>query len=244
MDKIQLTKVFGVYTIKNLLNGKQYIGSTAKSFSIRWKQWKYDLKRQTANRYLQNAWNKYGEENFEFSIVEIVEDKNKVLEREQHWLDVIGLNNLYNISPRADCPAKPAKVKILYCPICSSLIERSSDRYRKTCGNPTCVQALINANGRATYRINQRSIRPCPVCGNQRKECYTSKGKFSKYQKTCGNSTCISHLKLQKHQTIEFKAKISKARKGKPLTEEHKQKLSKARRGKVPWNKDLKKDAT
>lgn len=35
MDKIKITKVFGVYKIENKVNGKRYVGSTAKSFSVR-----------------------------------------------------------------------------------------------------------------------------------------------------------------------------------------------------------------
>jgi hypothetical protein len=36
---------------------------------------------------LQNAWNKYGEDNFYFSVLELVPDKDKLIEREQYWID-------------------------------------------------------------------------------------------------------------------------------------------------------------
>lgn len=38
------------------------------------------------NSHLQNAWNKYGEDAFEFEVVEKC-SKDKLLEREQYWID-------------------------------------------------------------------------------------------------------------------------------------------------------------
>lgn len=91
--KISLTKSFGVYAIECRINSKVYVGSTTKSFSARWKQWKDNLRRQQANRHIQNAWNKYGEENFEFFVLEVVEDVNKILEREQYWIEGLDVRN-------------------------------------------------------------------------------------------------------------------------------------------------------
>ena len=41
------------------------------------------------NNHLQNAWNKYGRENFIFRIIEEVEDKTKLIEREQYYIDIL-----------------------------------------------------------------------------------------------------------------------------------------------------------
>lgn len=193
MSKVQLTKVFGVYQIKNLSTGKVYIGSTTKSFSSRWKQWLYNLRKQKGNAYLQNAWNKYGEENFSFEILEIIEDKAKVLEREQYWIDLIGFSNLYNLCPKAGSPnIKIPQEKEVYCPICNSQIIKCEDgRYRKTCGKRECINTLANQEGKLSHRFGKRSQKPCPICGKQRKECYTSNGEFNKYQRTCGDRGCI-----------------------------------------------------
>ena len=89
MEKIQLSKTFGVYQIKNLVDSKIYVGSTSKSFTIRWKQWHYDLKRGKANKHIQNAWIKYGPENFEFSILEVCTNKEDCIPREQHYIDTL-----------------------------------------------------------------------------------------------------------------------------------------------------------
>jgi group I intron endonuclease len=84
-----------VYIIKNILNNKCYIGSTI-NYLVRFKKHKYRLnKNKHHSVLLQRAWNKYGEENFVFEIVEEVLKKSKLIEREQHWLDT--LKPKYNI---------------------------------------------------------------------------------------------------------------------------------------------------
>jgi group I intron endonuclease len=80
-------KVAGVYQIKNLVNGLIYIGSSVNIYG-RWWSHKSMLRRRIhKNPYLQNSWNKYGEENFEFKILEIVENLDDVLLKEQEYLN-------------------------------------------------------------------------------------------------------------------------------------------------------------
>jgi group I intron endonuclease len=94
----------GIYQIVNLSNGKMYIGST-KCFKERFYGHKLELNNNNhSNSYLQNSWNKYGEHNFKFEIIELVSNLNLLQEREQFWLDktksferLIG----YNILPYA-----------------------------------------------------------------------------------------------------------------------------------------------
>lgn len=59
----------GIYCIENIVNGKKYIGQS-KDLKKR-KREHYSLLRRNChgNRYLQRAWNKYGEDNFEFKIL-------------------------------------------------------------------------------------------------------------------------------------------------------------------------------
>lgn len=76
-----------IYAIKNLKNNKLYIGS-AVDLKDRWWLHKYQLYlNKHHNRYLQRAYNKYEMENFDFIILELVENKNELLNREQFWLD-------------------------------------------------------------------------------------------------------------------------------------------------------------
>lgn len=57
----------GIYEIRNVIDGKRYIGS-AVSLRLRWRQHKCALEKGTrkANRRLLNAWRKYGGQNFQF----------------------------------------------------------------------------------------------------------------------------------------------------------------------------------
>jgi group I intron endonuclease len=93
----------GVYRIINLNDGQNttYIGSTTQSFQMRWWQHQSDLQHNKHyNAHLQAAWNMYGEEAFEFVILEIVESDKDVLAREQYWLDAYHkrATRLYNVA--------------------------------------------------------------------------------------------------------------------------------------------------
>jgi len=89
----------GVYLITCNKNGNKYVGS-AVNFRKRFVEHKYDLLNGNHhNPHLQNSWNKYGGDCFVFSILEIVSEKSKLVEREQHWIDV--LLPEYNISKSA-----------------------------------------------------------------------------------------------------------------------------------------------
>jgi hypothetical protein len=99
----QVQKAFGVYQITNTITGDLYIGSTIRNFRDRWLSHRSDLRRQKHhNQRLQRAWNKYGEQAFAFSVVEVVTDKAYIIEAEQRWLDVhYGKPSCYNFFPQA-----------------------------------------------------------------------------------------------------------------------------------------------
>jgi group I intron endonuclease len=105
----------GVYRIINKTTGKFYIGSTIMSIQ---KRCYHHLSLLRANRhkntYLQNAWDKYGESDFLFEILEIT-DKNNTLIREQYWIDYYKENNqiLFNINPLASGTPNMSKETIL-----------------------------------------------------------------------------------------------------------------------------------
>lgn len=89
----------GVYRIYNIVNGKFYIGSTTWSFQKRWRTHRNQLRKNRHNNpHLQYSWNKHGESNFIFEIIESC-DKSKCFQREQHYIDT--LNPQYNILPNA-----------------------------------------------------------------------------------------------------------------------------------------------
>lgn len=62
--------MIGIYAIHNIKNGKYYIGQS-KDIEYRWKQHKSRLKNNKhENKHLQNSYNKYGFENFEYVLLE------------------------------------------------------------------------------------------------------------------------------------------------------------------------------
>lgn len=69
--------ICGIYKIENKINHKVYIGQSIDIYT-RWYNHKYCLRNGTHyNLHLQNSWNKYGEENFDFCIIKQC-DKNEL----------------------------------------------------------------------------------------------------------------------------------------------------------------------
>ena len=77
----------GIYKIVNLKNGKMYVGSSKSIKDRWWEHRKFLRENRHPSPRLQNSWNKHKEENFVFLIIEVVKDFNKLIEREQYWLD-------------------------------------------------------------------------------------------------------------------------------------------------------------
>ena len=80
-------KFRGIYTITNKINGKYYLGSSV-NINSRW----HDHRKYLRGGYhhsiaLQRAWDKYGEENFEFKILRELPEDIDLLEVEQYYLD-------------------------------------------------------------------------------------------------------------------------------------------------------------
>ena len=103
----------GIYRIKNLINEKSYYGSS-KNIEKRWKKHLNELrKKKHINNFLQNAWNKYGENNFIFEIVQECEEKD-LLVIEQKYIDLFGYYNIGLKSRGGDNLTKnPNKMKII-----------------------------------------------------------------------------------------------------------------------------------
>lgn len=91
----------GIYCIINTHNNKKYIGS---SKNIRKRLWEHRSKlrhNKHDNVYLQKSWNKYGEDKFDFYIIEACPEKI-LLEREQFYIDT--QKPEYNLNPIASKP--------------------------------------------------------------------------------------------------------------------------------------------
>lgn len=198
----------GIYKIENIINSKIYIGSSSK-LNIRFNTHKHDLKvGRHGNSYLQNAWNKYGEKCFKFSIIEIVKDVKLLEEREQYWCDFYSkTNELYNIR------------------ICSNSnigLKRSAESRKKMSeahlGKPSNVLGIKHTD-EARYNM---SLSHLGKSSGMKGKKHTDKAKSK-----MGNNSFLG-----KHHTEETKKKQSDAHKGKKLTEEHIENMRKANLGK------------
>lgn len=102
----------GVYQVE--VNGKIYIGSSALSISRRWTNHLSELRRGIhGNSRLQRAFNKYGEDSFHFSIVEIVERQDDCIPAEQKYIDKLQPElNLYPFARSALGTKRSEETKI------------------------------------------------------------------------------------------------------------------------------------
>ncbi len=99
-------KVSGIYKIINKINNKYYVGSSYDVYGKRWSDHKCKLNKNIHNNLkLQHAWNKYGESNFCFLMIEKVSPENLLIV-EQKYLNLCKSNPdfNYNISYEASAP--------------------------------------------------------------------------------------------------------------------------------------------
>lgn len=101
MSEKELLNSSGIYYIKNIINGKMYIGY-AKNIRKRWNYHKMELRLNIhPNEKLQNAWNLYKEDNFLFEVAELCEIF-ELPRREHHWATIFytcDRDKGYNIRP-------------------------------------------------------------------------------------------------------------------------------------------------
>ena len=85
----------GIYAIFNKVNGKYYVGQSICMLD-RMKSHFYELdKNRHCNLHLQNSYNLYGKNAFEFIVLETCRE-HELSEREQYWIDELKAE--YNIA--------------------------------------------------------------------------------------------------------------------------------------------------
>jgi group I intron endonuclease len=92
-------KKCGIYCIENTVTGQKYIGKSV-DIGFRWNGHRTKFKnKKHANPYFQHSYDKYGEENFKYSIIELCE-KEKLSEREIFYIQEFNTKhpNGYNVT--------------------------------------------------------------------------------------------------------------------------------------------------
>lgn len=87
-----------IYLTTNLINGKKYIGKHVSENFI-------GTKYLGSGAIIQKAIKKYGIKSFKVEMLESVNDKDKLNERERYWIsfyDAVNSDNFYNILPGGD----------------------------------------------------------------------------------------------------------------------------------------------
>lgn len=195
--------VSGIYAITNKQNGKKYIGS-AVNFATRFSGHKNRLRRGNHHSaHLQNAWNKYGEDCFEFSIIEGVDRREDLIKVEQKYIDF--LNPEYNVCKVAGSPL----------------------------GVKQSAEARAKKSDALTGRIHsEESIAKMIASKAASRNQYLENTKVFKLdrelKKRIRRAKSIAKGSNKRQITKEHREKLSAAKIGKPFSDEHKKALSEA----------------
>jgi group I intron endonuclease len=103
----------GIYKIVSA-DGRVYIGQSA-AIEARWLSHRADLRQSRHNNArLMEAWQRLGSDAFEFSVLEIVDDRKLLNRRERHWivaLSAIDPHAGYNLTLGGGAPGKPTSME-------------------------------------------------------------------------------------------------------------------------------------
>lgn len=205
----------GIYKIENKINKKVYIGQ-AINIKRRWTIHKKDLnKNNHYNGYLQRAWNKYGEENFSFSIIE---ETNELNEREKFWIksyksfeSKFGYNQTYGGT--FGKLSKEARQKIS-----DALKGEKHHLYGKKLPEETRIKISKTMSGENNPFSGRKHTKEAIKKMSEKK-----KGK--------------NHPRYGKPVSAETRKKLSEIHKGIKHTDETKKKISMSKKGQIPVNK-------
>lgn len=100
----------GIYGIYCKPENRYYIGASGTVFA-RLQAHLYGLRSGNHQSYnLQTAWDKYGETEFIFGLIE---ETTNLMEREEYYLVQLGKDKLYNVDPISTFPKKPMLKRII-----------------------------------------------------------------------------------------------------------------------------------
>ena len=199
----------GVYEILNITNGKRYVGSSDDLKERKYIHWRSLRGNYHPNPYLQNAWNKYGEDAFIFKVLHTIYPVN-LIAIEQGEIDT---KSEYNIRKVAS-----SNLGLKHTPKTKANMSAGlmGNQYAK--GHKQTAEAKANASTglREFYKDpKERAKISARMMGNQHNLGYKHTAE--------ARSNMAAAQKDPK-----TRAKISAAQKGRTFTAEHKAKISAA----------------
>lgn len=214
----------GIYSITNIINGKRYIGSTI-DFKDRWRRHCVELSNNIhTNKYLQNAWNKHGANNFNFEILELVDNLSELTNIEQYYLDWLESYNRefgYNI-----CVVAGNTLGFTHSE------ESKKKMSEKAKGNKRNLGRVLTQETKDKISLKEKGkIIPDTVKAKMSEAKTGENNSFFGKRHTEETKKKISEKKTGTKLTSEHKEKISKSGKGRKHTEESKKKMSEIAKG-------------
>lgn len=179
-----MEKLIGVYIIKHKITNKFYVGHSVDIYQ-RFNSHKSYLKRGIHHCiYLQRAWDKYGEDNFDFIIIKLYNSELDSIELEQYYINNFK-DSLYNVADNANFGGdllsnNPNKTKIIRARVISQKERLSkmteSERIEKFARKGTKNGMYGKTHSERVKRIiSEKNKGSCPV--NKGKTLEESVGK-------------------------------------------------------------------
>ena len=209
-----------IYLIINKQNGNIYVGQTI-SLSDRWNEHKRTLNNCVhKNKHLQNAWSKYGPDNFEFRIAEEHEEisKEKLTEAELYWRDAYQFAgiHLYNIAEPGSTPMLGRKQTIEARAKISAAMKgnKHSLGYKQSKETRDKISKSL-INNKRSLGFKQTEEHKVKISKALIGKVISTQHKENLSKALLGNTNCLGNKRSE-----ETKIKISEAQKGYKPSEE------------------------
>lgn len=207
----------GVYSIKNVVTGKSYVGSSVDMQCRRRVHFRH-LRRGTHHSVkLQSSWAKHGEVAFVFEVLELVPREEGALRAaEQRWIEALGsVAEGYNVCPQAGNVGRLPKTPEHRAKIGAA---------RRGAKHTPEAKALIStrAKGRKTAPLSAE---------HRAKIAEANRGKTRTPEQRRNISLARQGLKVGPMSDAQ-KSAIAASKRGKPLSAEHRQRI---REGLLAW---------
>ena len=204
-----------IYKIRNVVNGKFYVGS-AKDTRVRFRQHRKLLRKGTHHcKHLQAAWSKYGEDVFKFEVVERLSSWEELEPAEDRWLlEHVGQPYCYNSGRSARAPWR-------------GVFGSDHPNYGKV--TPDSVKRLLSYATKEQWRVSD------PRTGKQHSE-EVKKKMSARVQQAVAEGRAGKFIPSEEtRRKMSESLKGNQNAKGHVRSEEHRRKLAESARGNQNW---------